>query len=230
MLKTEKLNNIYLILIVVLIFSCNEKKHAKANKESLSFEAKEISDLENLLPSKLKENKYISLWREGSIELAEYISVIVFDKSQTTQKQIDCYYVIFDYPKSSGLRNTELFRCYEFSLINKGFNLELENPIKISNISDLFQGNDESVCSNIFFFKDFNSDKIYPISKNSNKKIVESIKSLFGQISRKERLQILALNQNCSENDSLKKVIYFGLDSLDFKYILNEQGKVISID
>lgn len=213
---------IFILTLILLTFSCQTNNNKKKEIEQ-SFISQEILDLEKLIPFNLQNDKYICIWRTGSIFISENVSVLILEKKQLKDKQIECYFITFDFQKPDNYKNCELFKCYKLLLDNKNFIYPLKKKINFSEIDNLIlRSKSEGIGANAFFLKEFNSNLIYPINYELNTSSIYSIEKLFSQISKKEHIQTLALRT--------KKVDYnkaFKIKNNNIEYCLTENGEVV---
>ena len=212
---------IFILTFFIFTLSCQNNKNQKKEIEQ-SFISQEILDLEKLIPFNLQNDKYICIWRTGSIFISENVSVLILEKKQLKDKQIESYFITFDYQKPSNYKNCELFKCYKLLLDNKNFIYPLKKKINFNEIDSLIlRCNCEGIDANAFFLKEFNSNLISPINYELNTSSISSIERLFSQISKKEHIQTLSLRS--------KKVDYelaYKIKQNEIEYCINENGGV----
>ncbi len=186
----------------------------------------DIKKMEELIPSSLCDSNHVAIWREGSIYYADYLSVIVIEKKQLKDNQLLCHYFTFDPNKPSNFRNWKYANTYELTLENDPFQYPLKdytNFMKIDSIA--FDCKCEGIEANVYFMKDFKSNKVYPINKGFNSTIIKTISKLFSQISKREHIQTFALTRDSIDYGEVGGLI----QDKTFEYCIKEDGEVNSL-
>ena len=222
--KYSLISIILLLVSSLIFFGCQElKKKSNITKEKAKGIIEyNIRNCEKLIPNSIFNSNHVVIWREGSIYFSEYTSCLIIEKKQLKDNQILCYYLTFDYEKPSNYRNWKLATVYELTLENKPFSFPLKNKTVFTEIDSLcFECQCEGIEANVYFFKEFNSDIVYPVHHKYNKNIIRNIEYLFKQISKKEHVQTLSL---IGDSTDYKKV-YKLIKSDSLTYCIKDNGE-----
>nr|WP_294860044.1 hypothetical protein [uncultured Fluviicola sp.] len=211
-----------MLLLLIFCIGCKQEKNGVVNHQSGDFE-REIQRIEPLLPNSVSNDKYVFIWRMGSIQLAECASVIAVEKKNlNTKGKVSCLYFVFDSPRPQNLDAGIVSSIYEI-------NISIDELLHINkNQKDLYTIDkiaskyciDEGFCSNFFFVKEFQATTF--ISVNSDKYLSEKIANIFSQINPREHLQSLTLINKCMDEDLIDSIYKsYKTNQINGKYLMN---------
>jgi len=194
-----------------VIHSCQQADQTKADQTGKDTEGifeDQIRRMEKLIPNSMFDTNHVAIWRSGSIFYSEDLSLLVIEKKQLKDKQLLCYYISFDSDKPSNYRNWKFANVYELTLENLPFKFPLTDKIHIGDLDTLSYTHGEGIESNNYFMADFKSDIIYPISRRYNNSYTLQVAKLFNQISKREKVQVFALQKDSVSDHDISRVIH----------------------
>lgn len=231
-------NRFFLILVFIpiLLFSCDSKKKTTVQNSKLSFWEETIKRIDDELPLKINPDKYIKIYRFGSVEFSNDVTILCIPKKEFLSPEIPCYYysiTLFiqdDFKMERG--NPEIFGHFillENSSSNKKIELNKLKKVKLSELNNCISNKPKTHqgewhCGNTYVLKIDTSDDYHILDYNSSIEEKYFIQSLYKQISASEYYQSFSLDEKCKKQPQLYNRLInndFNSDTLKFKISYN---------